>query len=161
LQKIIVMKIVLYDNQQIILDGLNRHLSKIERIEMVGSATKKAAIVALLKSNEVDILIADITTDEALGLEFFEELQAMNLKTKVVVYSHYGSELIHHFLYEYGVVAIVNKGKGFAELWQVVEFAYLASSYKTNTTALPLARFREKKKNTQVFGNFGREMFRF
>ena len=124
------MKIVLYDDHPIILDGLSSYFSQKEDVEVVGKATRKAEVIALLKSNEIDILVSDVMTDEELGLELFEEIQAMQLNTKVIVYSSLHGELVHNFLYEYGVVGIVNKSKGLEELWQFVELAYLTTEYK-------------------------------
>jgi DNA-binding NarL/FixJ family response regulator len=155
------MKIVLYDNQKIILDELVGYLSQIENVTVIGKATQTADLIALLKSNDVDILITEIMNNEELGLDFFEELQSMNLKTKVIAYSHFSNDLINHFLHEYGVVAIVNKCKGLAELWQVVEFIYLATLYKIDTSALSNFRFRQKKKEVQSFWNFGQEGIRW
>ena len=125
-----IMKIVLYDDHPIILDGLSNYFSKKEDVKVVGKATKKAEVIALLQSGEIDILVSDVMTDEELSLELFEEIQAMQLQTKVVVYSSLHGDLVHSFLYEYGVVGIVNKCKGLEDLWQFIEFAYLTTKYK-------------------------------
>ena len=125
-----IMKIVLYDDHPIILDGLSNYFSKKEDVKVVGKATKKAEVIALLQSGEIDILVSDVMTDEELSLELFEEIQAMQLPTKVVVYSSLHGDLVHSFLYEYGVVGIVNKCKGLEDLWQFIEFAYLTTKYK-------------------------------
>ena len=124
------MKIALFDDHPIILNGLKDYFSQKEDVEVVGIATKRVDVLALLASHEVDILVSDVITDEELGLELFEEIQRRNFPTKVVVYSSLQGELVHNFLYEYGVVGIVNKSKGLEELWQLVEVAYLTTEYK-------------------------------
>ena len=128
------MKIVLYDDHPIILDGLSNYFSRKEDVEVVGTASTRAEVIALLLSDEIDILVSDVITDEELGLELFEEIQKMKLQTKVVVYSSLHGELVHNFLYEYGVVGIVNKNKGLEELWQLVELAYLTTEYKSKSS---------------------------
>ncbi len=145
------MKIVLYDDHPIILDALSGFFSKKEEVEVVGKATKKAEVIALLQSDEIDILVADVITDEELGLELFEAIQAMQLPTKVVVYSSLHGELVHNFLYEYGVVGIVNKSKGLEELWQLIELAYLTTEYKKKSSGLPPPLLSPKEKEIAKF----------
>jgi two-component system, NarL family, captular synthesis response regulator RcsB len=124
------MTIALFDDHPIILDGLRDFFSKKEGVKVVGTATKKAEVIALLAAQDIDILVSDVITDEELGLELFEEIQSRKFTTKVIVYSSLQGELVHNFLYEYGVIGIVNKSKGLEELWQLVELAYLTTEYK-------------------------------
>jgi DNA-binding NarL/FixJ family response regulator len=140
------MKIALFDDHPIILDGLKSYFSQKEEVEVVGTASKKADILGLLKANKIDILVSDVMTDEELGLELFEEIQAMNLETKVIVYSSLHGDLVHNFLYEYGVVGIVNKSKGMEELWQLVELAYLTTEYKKKDSDAPPPTLSPKEK---------------
>lgn len=140
------MKIALFDDHPIILDGLTNYFSKKEEVEIVGTATRKDEVIALLKSEAIDILISDIMTDEELGLELFEEIQAMKIDTKVIVYSSLQGDLVQHFLYEYGVVGIVNKSKGLDELWELVELAYLTTEYKKKSGDLPPPTLSAKEK---------------
>lgn len=141
------MKIALFDDHPIILDGLNDFFSKKKDVEVVGIASKKADIITLLEKNEIDVLVSDVITDEELGLELFEEMQRREFQTKVIVYSSLQGELVHNFLYEYGVVGIVNKSKGLEELWQLVELAYLTTEYKkkNNNTPPPMLTPKEKE----------------
>lgn len=141
------MKLALFDDHMIVLEGLSNYFSKKEGVEIVGTATKKADIVDILKTHEVDILVSDVITDEELGLELFEEIQKLNLKTKVIVYSSLHGEVVFNFLYEYGVVGIVNKNKGLEELWQLIELAYLTTEYKQNISAAPPPTLTSKEKD--------------
>jgi two-component system capsular synthesis response regulator RcsB len=140
------MKIALFDDHPIIIEGLKSFFSKQEGVEIVGTASQKSEVIALLTTQEVDILVSDVMTDEELGLELFEEIQAMNIETKVIVYSSLQGDLVHNFLYEYGVVAIVNKMKGLDELWQMVEVAYLTTEYKKKDSDEPPPALSPKEK---------------
>lgn len=130
------MNIVLFDDHPIILSGLKDYFSQKKDVVVVGAATQKQELLELLQSQDIDILVSDVITDEELGLELFEEIQRRGYKAKVIVYSSLQGDLVHNFLYEYGVVGIVNKSKGLDELWQLVELAYLTSEYKKNTGTL-------------------------
>ena len=133
-KKFSIMTMVLFDDHPIILDGLRDFFSKKEGVQVVGTATKKDDVIKLLKKQKIDILVSDVITDEELGLELFEEIQKAEFTTKVIVYSSLQGELVHNFLYEYGVVGIVNKSKGLEELWQLVELAYLTTEYKKKSS---------------------------
>lgn len=140
------MTIALYDDHPIILEGLRDYFSKKEGVEVVGTATTRAEVIGLLTSEDVDILISDVLTDEELGLELFEEIQKSKFTTKVIVYSSLKGDLVHNFLYEYGVVGILNKSQGLEELWQLVEVAYLTAEYKKqeNPSSPPTLTPKEK-----------------
>lgn len=140
------MKIALFDDHPIILEALGNFFSQKEGVEVVGAVTKKSDVIPLLESQPIDILISDILTDEELGLELFEEIRKKDIATKIIVYSSLQGNLVHHFLYEYGVVAIVNKVKGLEELWQVVEVAYLTTEYKKNNSGMPPPSLTPKEK---------------
>ncbi len=133
-KKFSIMTMVLFDDHPIILAGLRDYFSKKEGVQVVGTATKKDDVIKLLKKQKIDILVSDVITDEELGLELFEEIQKAEFTTKVIVYSSLQGELVHNFLYEYGVVGIVNKSKGLEELWQLVELAYLTTEYKKKSS---------------------------
>ncbi len=140
------MKIALFDDHPLILDGLDNYFSKKEGVEVVGKVSTKAEVLHLLENNEIDILVSDVMTDEELGLELFEEIQKRKFATKVIVYSSLQGDLVQNFLYEYGVVAILNKSKGLDELWQLVNVAYLATEYKNNSSDAPPPTLSPKEK---------------
>lgn len=140
------MKIALFDDHPIILDGLSNYFSQKQGVEVVGIARTKNEVLELLESQPIDILVSDVITDEELGLELFEEIQARNFEAKIVVYSSLQGELVHNFLYEYGVVAIVNKMKGLDELWQMVEVAYLTTEYQKKSDGSPPPSLTPKEK---------------
>jgi DNA-binding NarL/FixJ family response regulator len=141
-----IMKIALFDDHPLILDGLEHYFSKKEGVEVVGKVSDRNEVIQLLENNEIDILVSDIMTDEELGLELFEQIQQKNFNTKVIVYSSLHGDFVHNFLYEYGVVGIVNKSKGLDELWQFVELAYLTTEYKKKSSDSPPPTLSPKEK---------------
>lgn len=143
----ISMKIACFDDHPIVLEGLSNFFSQKEGVEVVGKAQTKNEVLKLLQSQPIDILICDLITDEELGLELFEEIQAGDFDSKVIVYTSLQGDLVHSFLFEYGVVAIVNKVKGLDELWQVVDLAYLATEYKKKSEGAPPPALTPKEKD--------------
>jgi two-component system, NarL family, captular synthesis response regulator RcsB len=140
------MKIGLFDDHPVMLDGLRHYFSRKEGVEVVGAVQTKSEVLELLASHPIDILVSDVLTDEELGLDLFEEIQAGNFDTKVVVYTSLQSEMVYNFLYDYGVVAIVHKTKGLDDLWQVVELAYLTNQYKKESGGVPPPSLTSKER---------------
>lgn len=140
------MRIALFDDHPVVLDALQNFFSQKTDVEIAGMALQKSEVLPLLQSTPVDVLIADVLTDEALGLELFEEIQAANLETKVVVYTSLKGELAHRFLYEYGVEVIVSKTRTIEELWQVVALTHLRSTYKDKVDGQPIPTLTTKEK---------------
>lgn len=68
------MTIALFDDHPIILEGLKDYFSKKEGVQVVGTATTKAEVITLLETQDIDILVSDVITDEELDLELFEEI---------------------------------------------------------------------------------------
>lgn len=126
------MKIVLFDDHQFVIDSIAQFLAQKTDVEIVGTATRKAAAMDILCANEVDILISDVLTDEEIGLGLFEEINAKKLPIKVIVYSSITSEFVKEFLYEYGVVAFLNKKESLAQLWETVQLVDLNKHYKVS-----------------------------
>jgi DNA-binding NarL/FixJ family response regulator len=140
------MTIALFDDHPIILSALSNFLAQKKDVEIAGAVSTKSEVLSLLQSQQIHILISDVLTDESLGLELFEEIHAGNFETKVVVYSSLQGELVHNFLYEYGVAAIVSKTNGLDELWKVVTNTYITTEYtKHNKGPLPPALTSKEK----------------
>jgi DNA-binding NarL/FixJ family response regulator len=63
-----MMKIALFDDHPIVLEGLCDYFSKKKEVEVVGTATSKAEVIALLLAHDIDILVSDVITDENWGV---------------------------------------------------------------------------------------------
>lgn len=124
------MKIALFDDHQVVLDALSAFLHTKPDVELVGSAKTRPELLRLLQAQEVDVLISDVITDEEIGLELFEEVQALNLPLKIIVYSSITSQFVQDFLKAYGVVAFLNKRESLDALWETLELIMMATRYK-------------------------------
>ena len=119
------MKIVIFDDHQFVIDAVVDFFKDKPDMEIVGTSTISEGVVNILEANpDVDILISDVLTDEEIGLTLFENVQTMGHQAKIVVYSSIMSDFVKQFLFDYGVVAIVNKRESLDQLWETVRLAY-------------------------------------
>lgn len=136
LQEIIYnMKILLFDDHRFVLNTLCEFLKTQQNIEIVGAFTQKHEILKALSQNtDIDLLISDVLTDEEIGLSLFEEIQEAQYPVKVLVYSSINSDFVKQFLFEYGVVAFVNKRESLEKLWETIELVHLNERYQKQAT---------------------------
>lgn len=134
------MKIVIFDDHQFVIDSVVNHFKDKPEVEIIGTSTVSQGVLNIMTANpDVDILVSDVLTDEELGLSMFENLQHQGHRAKIVVYSSIMSDFVKQFLYDYGVVAIVNKRESLDQLWETVRLAYenTKRQARPNTTAEP------------------------
>ncbi|WP_091516783.1 response regulator transcription factor [Flexibacter flexilis] len=128
------MNIILFDDHQFVLDSISTFL-RAKGAHVIGTYTHKNTVIETIKNNkEIDLLISDVLTDEEIGLSLFEEIQKMKLPLKVVAYSSIHSDFVKQFLFEYGVMAFVNKKEPLEKLWEAIELVYLNERYKKQYT---------------------------
>ena len=81
-----MIKILIVEDQKILLDGLASTLSTIEDFEVVGKLTDIAESIDFLKKNEVDLLLTDIRTENGNNsLNFIGDIKKNHPKINIVV----------------------------------------------------------------------------
>jgi DNA-binding NarL/FixJ family response regulator len=139
------MKIALFDDHLFVVNTLSDFLKQQEGIEIAGIATNTKDILRILEDNEVDILISDVLTDEEIGLGLFEEIQARKFPIQIIVYSSINSDFVKHFLFDYGVVAFVNKKEPLENLWQAMQLVFYNTRYQVNGDSEPPPKLTPKE----------------
>lgn len=144
-----IMKIVIFDDHQFVIDAVVDFFKDKPDMEIVGTSTVSEGVVNILEANpDVDILISDVLTDEEIGLTLFENVQAMGHQAKIVVYSSIMSDFVKQFLFDYGVVAIVNKRESLEQLWETVRLAYENTKrVKSSQTSAEPPQLTQKEKD--------------
>lgn len=123
------MKLAIFDDHQFVIDSLVSFLKDKTEVEIVGTAKNKREVLELLSNKDVDILISDILTEEEIGLSLFEEIQKKGFATKVIVFTNITSEFIKDYLFDYGVVAFLNKKESLEDLWETIKLVYQNIKY--------------------------------
>ncbi|MFZ1750483.1 MAG: response regulator transcription factor [Saprospiraceae bacterium] len=102
-------KIALFDDHPIIVEALNLYFGKINQIKILGSYSDSDDLLVCMQDNEIDFLIADIITEQEMGLHLFEIISTKYPKTKVITYSSVTSDIVLDELQKYGVIASIHK----------------------------------------------------
>ncbi|MBK9722973.1 MAG: response regulator transcription factor [Saprospiraceae bacterium] len=139
------MNIAIFDDQQLIIDSIVNLLQTKPDVNIIGTTTEKNTIMEILSTNNVDLLIADVLTEEEIGLGLFEDIQKKGFKTKIIVFSSISSEFIKDFLFNYGVLAFINKKEGLDQLWNTLQIVSL-NSYKMKPSKTIPPKLTDKEK---------------
>lgn len=80
-----IVRILLADDHQIVLDSLSNLLSSLEGIEVIGKVTNGKLALELLEHTEVDMLITDLNMPECGGVELCVQIRQRFPSVKILM----------------------------------------------------------------------------
>ncbi|MEI6346598.1 MAG: response regulator transcription factor [Bacteroidota bacterium] len=86
------ISILLVDDHQIILDGIKQMLEGESSICICACAENGKQALELAQLNPPDVIITDVSMPDMNGVELCEQIQKMDIPSKVIVLSMYASE---------------------------------------------------------------------
>ena len=97
------IKLILVDDHSLFLNGLKASLEKFDFINVVSTFTNATEAISFLNTQEVDLVITDISMPEINGIEFIKKIKEQNLSLKILVISmfkplHYKSNFYDGYL---------------------------------------------------------------
>ncbi len=108
------MRIIIIDDQKLILLSLKKKLSEIG-YEVKTASTKEEGI-KLIESFKPDLVTVDISMPEMAGIEILKHIKESSIETKTVVTSGSKEEDIVLELFEYGVDEYIRKPVSLSEI---------------------------------------------
>jgi CheY-like chemotaxis protein len=84
------LKVLVVDDEQIVLDSINKHLRNDEDIELEFCPTGIAAS-ALIETNKYDIIFTDLMMPEVDGIQLLEKIKKINPNTIVIIITGYAT----------------------------------------------------------------------
>ncbi len=116
-----VIKVLLADDHELILEGLKLILAQDERVEIVGEAFNGQEVLdKLQRISELDIVILDINMPQKDGIEVTKEIKATYPEVKVLILSMYNRKEFVRKLVEAGTDGYILKNAGKAELLKAI-----------------------------------------
>jgi two-component system response regulator DesR len=85
-----VIRVVVAEDQALVLDALAALLALEDDIEVVGRARDGAAALEVLDALKPDVLVSDIEMPGLTGIEVAERLKASGSRTRVVIVTTFG-----------------------------------------------------------------------
>ncbi|MEO0779031.1 MAG: response regulator transcription factor, partial [Bacteroidota bacterium] len=82
-----MIKVLLADDHQILIDGMKAVLKEDSNIHVVGEANDGLEVLNFLKQTEVDVIVLDIRMPNLDGVEAAREIVKLYPHTKMLVLS--------------------------------------------------------------------------
>lgn len=115
------MNILVSDDHQLILDGIESYLKKCYPESNIAFAKTKSALIHALKTEEFDLLLQDIRLGKDDAREFLKDLMDIRPYMKVIVVSTLFDTLTVKTLLNQGVNGYVIKVDGLEEIRHAIE----------------------------------------
>lgn len=124
-----MIRIVIADDHQIVLDGLCSILLKDNTIKVVGTATNSGDLLNLLKGKKVHIAILDIEMPEQSGIELTRTIQREHPGVKVILLTLYKTSQMVSMAIEAGASGYLLKERGQEELIQAIKQVHSGQTF--------------------------------
>jgi len=141
------MKLLLADDQSIILDGLEALLEHDEEVQVVGRASNGREAVERSKELKPDVVLMDISMPEMDGIEATRAVLACCEGTRVLVLSMYDHHDLVHEIMEAGASGYVLKNVGKEELRRALRVVAAGQQYLTTEVQAALEKDIRRKES--------------
>lgn len=111
-----IWKIILADDHQIVLDGLQEILETVPEFQVTGQAKNSRVLLSLLGEQQPDLILLDLNMPGKDGLEMLEEIKTRFPAVKILVLTMYNSPEIVRRALSLGADGYLLKDHGRDEL---------------------------------------------
>ncbi len=133
-------QILLVDDHRILLEGTASLLSGLEDYEVAATASSGKEAIALLKSQEFDILVTDYELPDFSGLDIIRVAHAINPDIKVIVLSMHDEPAVVRELLQANIDSFVLKNDAHSSLLRALEKVSAGKKYFSDEISEILVR---------------------
>lgn len=125
------INVLLADDHQIILDGLQALIDNIEDIHVVAQVNNGQQVINFLRQhkNEVDIVVLDIEMPQADGVQVAQTIKKQYPDIKILILSMYDTEGFVTQMIQIGVSGYILKERGSDELELAIRKIHRGEEY--------------------------------
>lgn len=111
-------KIVIFDNNSILIMALNEYLSNKYEVIVEEDLTK---ILDICNDYKPDIIISEICVNDQYIIDYIDKIKGLNEKIKIVIYTSFNQSVIIEDLKNYNIDCIILKNALHNEIGQKLE----------------------------------------
>ncbi len=126
------IKIFIADDHPVVVEGIIRALEKEPNFEIVGTAPDGLQAVKMVKTQNPDLVIMDISMPNMKGIEATQEIKTWRKQIHVMIYTMYSDREYITSLFRMGISAYILKREPIKELVRAVKVVRDGGTYFTN-----------------------------
>lgn len=123
------MKVLIADDNRLLLEGFRRALDRVEDIEVVGTTYSGAALMDMVERRRPELVAVDVALRDASGAPCLHALRAHHPEVKVVVLSASTSPDVIRSALERGAAAVIVKTVNPLDIPSALRQAYEKTVY--------------------------------
>jgi two-component system, NarL family, invasion response regulator UvrY len=104
-----MIRVLIADDHSIMRDGLKRILASTTDLQVTGEAASGDAALALVKANDYDVVMLDLSMPGLSGLDLIKRLKLEKPKLRILVLSMHGEERYAARVLKAGAAGYLNK----------------------------------------------------
>ncbi|WP_299273554.1 response regulator transcription factor [uncultured Psychroserpens sp.] len=124
-----MIKIVIADDHEIVLDGLTSLISPNDGIEIVGKANNGKDVIPIIRENDIDVAVLDINMPKMDGVELTNYIRSEFPNVKILILTMYKEVKFIKRVLEVGAHGYILKNKGKEELVTAIQTVYEDGEY--------------------------------
>lgn len=156
-----MIRVMLADDHQILLDGLRRLIDTTGDMKVVATATDAASAIGLAREHRPDILVLDISMPGG-GLEVARRVREMEIPTRIVILTMFAEDRYVMEAVRLGAAGYVLKRSADKELIEAIRAVAAGDAYLTPAAVrLLLATQNDEARPEQALSPREREVLRF
>jgi len=124
-----MIRVLIADDHQVLLDGLNTLLDSVQDLAVVGTAQNGQEVIDFVKENEVDVILLDINMPVLNGIETCKILTKEYPAVKVLALSMYEKASFIQQMLKKGALGYILKNTGQDELVEAIRSVYNDKQY--------------------------------
>ena len=126
------IKIFIADDHPVVVEGISRALEKEPDFEIVGTAPDGLQAVKMVKTQNPDLVIMDISMPNMKGIEATQEIKTWRKQIHVMIYTMYSDQEYITSLFRMGISAYILKREPIKEVVRAVKVVRDGGTYFTN-----------------------------
>jgi two-component system, NarL family, invasion response regulator UvrY len=140
-----MIKIIIADDHAIVRQGLKQIVSADEQMKVVGEVQSGAELLQLVRREDVDVVILDISMPGRNGIEILKDLKRSYPQLPILVLSMYSEDQYAVRAFKAGAAGYMTKESAPGELVEAIKKAYQGGKYISPRVAELLAEYVETK----------------
>ena len=153
-----MIKLMIADDHQLIIDGLKTNLSEVSDIDIIAEANNGNEVLKVLNRKKPDVILMDINMPEMDGLECTRLVSRKYPRVRVIGLSQFDEVRLVKRLVKNGAVGYLLKDTGLEELISAIRKVHSGEKYFSEKLSLNLIDQDAQKNTNSLFPKLsGRE----